>query len=117
LKTLNQSEHEFVENGKEGSILVSWKPEYANYMLEATPYKPFSGSISSVFEVEDNIAQRVKNVKKYLKQNEILITMTNFPLLGARNNFTIPKYTQKHGKFADSFFLPDEILNPHPRFR
>lgn len=36
----------------------SWKPEYARYMLEATPGKPYGASILSMLTVEWNMSER-----------------------------------------------------------
>lgn len=46
---------------------------------------------------------------------EYPITLTTFPLLGAKDEFTSPYYAPS-GERLRSQFLPDEIANPHIRF-
>lgn len=94
--------------------LASWRPEYANYMLEGTPFKPYGGSLNSLLRVEQNMRERRALVQAYLEPDELLLTFTTFPLMGAED-FTWPHY-KPFGKIARSLFLPDEIINPHPRF-
>jgi glutamate--cysteine ligase catalytic subunit len=47
--------------------------------------------------------------------NEYPITMTTFPRLGTRDEFTCPYYPPS-GERLRSQFVPDEIANPHIRF-
>jgi glutamate--cysteine ligase catalytic subunit len=53
--------------------------------------------------------------QSHMKDTEIPITLTSFPRLGCEN-FTDPP-THPPGPAARSFFVPDEIINTHPRFR
>src|SRR5579859_1177246 len=50
-----------------------------------------------------------------MKDTEIPITITSFPRLGCPN-FTDPPFSPS-GPAARSLFVPDEIINTHPRFR
>jgi glutamate--cysteine ligase catalytic subunit len=50
-----------------------------------------------------------------MKDTEFPITLTSFPRLGCKN-FTDPPF-EPPGPAARSFFVPDEIINTHPRFR
>ena len=50
-----------------------------------------------------------------MKDTEIPITITSFPRLGCQD-FTDPHFDPP-GPAARSFFVPDEIINTHPRFR
>ena len=54
-------------------------------------------------------------MRQLLKEDETLVTLTMFPLLGAKKSFTDPHY-DANGSVAQSLFLPDEIINEHPRF-
>lgn len=47
--------------------------------------------------------------------NEVPLTLTTFPRLGARGIFTDPYYPPG-GPVSRSLFLPDEVTNPHVRF-
>ena len=61
---------------------------------------------------------RRKLVTSYLGPNEIVVTMTNFPLLGSTHaQFLHPHFEPTPDKGAStSFFISDEAINPHTRF-
>ena len=48
-----------------------------------------------------------------LKPNEIAPSVVNFPRLGVGN---FAGDFPNNGKYAASRFVPDEVINPHPRF-
>ncbi|KAJ1940276.1 glutamate--cysteine ligase, partial [Linderina macrospora] len=50
-----------------------------------------------------------------LKDNELLLTIGSYPELGS-GDFLEPPH-KANGTFSRSLFLPDEVINPHPRFR
>jgi glutamate--cysteine ligase catalytic subunit len=50
-----------------------------------------------------------------MHDNEVPLTLTSFPRMGAPGVFTDPYYPPG-GDVARSLFLPDEITNPHVRF-
>lgn len=54
--------------------------------------------------------------RKHLKSNEVPLTLTSFPLLGVRGQFTEPYYDPVDAISSHSLFLPQEITNPHARF-
>lgn len=74
------------------SANVSYHPEYASYMIEATPAQPFTADLNGFKFLEDNMATRRKLVEKLLDQDEAILAITNFPRLGCPN-FTFPSYT------------------------
>merc|ERR1711871_14549 len=49
-----------------------------------------------------------------LKPDEIAPTVVAFPLMGV-GSFTHPSYSNS-GPIACSRYVPDELINPHPRF-
>lgn len=53
--------------------------------------------------------------KKHMAPNEYPITLTTFPQLGTKGDFTQPFYPVS-GSALRSQFVPDEIANPHIRF-
>ena len=61
-------------------------------------------------------AQRRRLARKYLKPNEIPMTMTSFPRLGTPGEFTEPYNDPAGAVSSHSLFLPEEITNPHARF-
>jgi glutamate--cysteine ligase catalytic subunit len=95
--------------------LASWKPEYGRYMIEGTPFFPYDGNVSTMLTVEENMRRRREMVSQLLQPDESLVTLTMFPLMGAKKILTSPAY-EPNGPIAQSLFLPDEIINEHPRF-
>ena len=57
-------------------------PEFAKYMIETTPLKPFTSSLESLLTVEDNLRRRREQVNEQLEEYERLMTLSVFPLLG-----------------------------------
>lgn len=53
--------------------------------------------------------------KEHMRSNEYPITLTTFPRLGTKDDFTDPYYPVS-GSALRSQFVPDEIANPHIRF-
>lgn len=102
--------------GSDPSDFVTWHPEYANYMLEATPRSPYEGSLLDFTTVEHNMAVRRSKVRAFLKDGEALFSITNFPRLGCPDFTEPPCAPNPDGLVSQSQFLPDVIINPHPRF-
>ncbi|TEB38333.1 glutamate-cysteine ligase catalytic subunit [Coprinellus micaceus] len=94
----------------------TFHPEYGRYMLESTPGAPYTGSIRDLLSVESNMRYRRTLARKHLKPNEVPLTFTSFPRLGAPGQFTEPYYDPEDAVSSHSLFLPEEITNPHARF-
>lgn len=111
LQILMQDEKTNPEN-----VETLWRPEYGRYMIEGTPGKPYSG-IQNILEVETNMKRRRSEVAKLLNEDELILTVTNFPRLGAAPTCCDPAAPfPPTGVVAESRFLPDSIINPHFRF-
>jgi len=90
-----------------------WVPEYGSFMIEAIPEKPYGGFTSDLRRIEANMRNRRARVLSVLKPDEIAPSVVNFPLMGVgkcAGDF------ENNGKYAASRFVPDEVINPHPRF-
>lgn len=113
LKTLNEKEYNDPLNVKS-----LWRPEYGAYMIEGTPGKPYGGLLAHFNVVEANMRYRRQEASKLLKPGEVLMSLTNFPRLGAPD-FTDPPATPTPNSGASrSLFFPDEAIYPgHPRFK
>lgn len=113
----------------------TFHPEYGRYMLESTPGAPYTGSLADLLSVESNmryrfvafpprfaretgtnVGDRRSIARKYLKDNEIPMSFTSFPRLGAPGVFTEPYFDPANAVSSHSMFLPEEITNPHARF-
>ncbi|EEB12269.1 glutamate--cysteine ligase, putative [Pediculus humanus corporis] len=100
------------------SVKSLWRPEYAAYMIEGTPGKPYGGLLSFFNTVETNMKLRREEASTFLKPGEVLMTITSFPRLGCPD-FTDPsqKTSPKDGA-SKSLFFPDGAIYPgHPRFK
>ncbi|RUP43560.1 glutamate-cysteine ligase-domain-containing protein [Jimgerdemannia flammicorona] len=96
-------------------LQTAWHPEYGRFMLEATPGAPYGSTLRDLLNVEPNMRLRRVLAQKYLKPNEIPLTITSYPRLGASGQFLEPHH-EPNGDAARSMFVPDEIINPHARF-
>jgi glutamate--cysteine ligase catalytic subunit len=57
-------------------------PEFARYMIETTPLRPYTGALESLVKVESNLYKRRRMINKQLNENEKLVTLSVFPMLG-----------------------------------
>eukprot|EP00039_Didymoeca_costata_P005681 m.83594 g.83594 ORF g.83594 m.83594 type:complete len:731 (-) comp12929_c0_seq3:713-2905(-) len=92
----------------------NWVPEYGAWMVEATPSEPYGGFTSDLRRIESNMRARRSRLLSVLEEDEIAPTVVVFPLLGV-GDFTGQGFPVR-GPVANSRFVPDEIINPHPRF-
>ncbi|OUM64939.1 hypothetical protein PIROE2DRAFT_53864 [Piromyces sp. E2] len=107
---------------------ASWKPEYAKYMIEGTPGLPYGSKLVDLLKVEDNMKLRRQLIREKLGTNEVVVSLTAFPTLGAPD-FLYPNYyhpnpdpklislspelfdnTEDFKKYEDQLSL-EEILN------
>lgn len=97
-----------------------WRPEYGAYMIEGTPGKPYGGLLAHFNVVEANMRYRRQEASELLHDDEVVMSLTNFPRLGAPE-FTWPIYKPQpdnEGGAARSLYFPDEAIFPgHPRFK
>jgi len=96
-----------------------WRPEYARYMIEGTPGKPFGleGILLGLTKIEASMRERRTTILKFLEENQRVVTLTNFPLLGAieQGPFSDPP-TEPKGPIANSQYASDLLIHPHKRF-
>jgi len=70
---------------------ASWKPEYAKYMIEGTPGLPYGSKLVDLLKVEKNMNLRRQLIREKLGDNDIVVSITAFPTLGAPD-FLYPNY-------------------------
>nr|XP_039254542.1 glutamate--cysteine ligase catalytic subunit-like [Styela clava] len=95
-----------------------WRKEYARYMIEGTPGKPYGGLMAHFNMVEANMALRRKEVEEHLHENERIASLTVFPRLGC-DSFTLPEHKiegPESNPVSRSLFYPDGAITSHPRF-
>jgi glutamate--cysteine ligase catalytic subunit len=95
--------------------LSCWKPEYANWMIEKIPEKPYTNKDLEFLNIENDIKDELTYLNKALDNNTFAIMLTAFPLLGTKQFFLPNKKT--FNQHSLSSFLPDNIINPHIRFK
>ena len=92
----------------------AWVPEYGSWMVEGTPATPYSGFAIDLLRVERNMRVRRARLNAALRPGEIAPTIPCFPMMGV-GTFTAPAHPPG-GPIAQSLFVPDAVINPHPRF-
>lgn len=89
-------------------------------MIEGTPGQPYGGLLAHFNVVEANMRYRRQEVTELLESDEVVMSITNFPRIGA-HEFTWPIYhptpDNEEGVTRSNYF-PDEAIFPgHPRFK
>jgi glutamate--cysteine ligase catalytic subunit len=94
-----------------------WSPEFANFMVEGLPGRPYGDDINCINDIEANMILRRKKVQELLESNEACMTFSTFPLLGCPN-FTWPHSQPTPGRgITNSMFFPDSaVFQGHPRY-
>ncbi|KAJ2708356.1 glutamate--cysteine ligase [Coemansia spiralis] len=80
-----------------------------------TPGHPYSSTVDDLTTVEANMRRRREIVTSQLTKDEVILSIGSFPVLGS-GDFLEPPH-KANGQSSQSLFLPDEVINPHPRFR
>lgn len=114
IEDLQRIEEHGQVHGLSESDRFMWMPEYGSWMLESTPGKPYEG-ILSLLEVENNMMMRRSRLLSALAPDEIVPTLTCFPMLGVGEFSTYPPF-HAGGSITESLFVPDQVIFPHPRF-
>lgn len=113
INILNQHKKSHPDDG-----FANWNPEYAKYMIEGIPSTPYGHSAKELLSVEQNMKRRRKLAERFLNSNELLISLTSFPILGTLDTSTpfVDPYYPPNGPTAMSKFVPDQLITSHPRF-
>ncbi|KAJ1668109.1 glutamate--cysteine ligase [Coemansia sp. RSA 1813] len=119
LSILQMDENEQLERakqtGEKPELEALWRPEFGRYMIEGTPGHPYNSTVRELTNVEANMKRRREIVMSLMNDDEVLLSVGSYPSLGS-GDFLIPPH-KANGQFSRSLFLPDEVINPHPRFR
>ncbi|KAJ3150798.1 hypothetical protein HDU89_002793 [Geranomyces variabilis] len=104
---------------QDGADRGSWHEEYASYMVESTPSKPYEWSLRGLADVQDNMERRRRFLCSVLPPNQTAITLTNFLTLGCTFAFPLrtPSSPSPLSLCYPSAFLPDAGTSCHPRFQ
>lgn len=80
-----------------------------------TPGHPYGSTVDELTKVEANMKRRREIVTELMTEDEVILAIGSYPVLGS-GDFLEPPH-KANGQFSRSLFLPDEVINPHPRFR
>lgn len=97
------------------SSISAWRPEYGNWMVEAVPRLPYGGFVRDLRDIETNIWTRQQRIQSCLSEDESVMSIVAFPTMGV-GTFTHPAHAPG-GDASQSNFVPDEAINPFPRFK
>jgi len=95
-----------------------WHPEYANWMLEGTPANPFGPEVADLLTVQPNMTARRQFARQQLQPDEDIVSICTFPLTGV-DRFMADwpeEFFPGCGDVSTSLYIPDQAINPHPRF-
>ncbi|XP_069107021.1 glutamate--cysteine ligase catalytic subunit-like [Argopecten irradians] len=96
---------------------TTWRPEYASYMVEGTPGKPYGGLFAHFNVVEANMKLRREEIQKCLGTNEVPLSLTSYPRTGCGVFSDPPTKPDPINGASRSLFYPDEVVYlGHPRF-
>ena len=94
----------------------NWVQEYGDWMVEATPDRPYTGFTTDLLRVERNMRLRRVRMLTVLDDDEVAPTISAFFMLGAQgNDGTVPP-SNVGGPRTESEYISDDVINPHPRF-
>ncbi len=107
-------------------IGCEWQPEYGSWMVESVPKNPYGSYLSDLMNVEKSMQLRRKRLHSALLTSsssksssfpvEIAPTLSNFPMLGVTDEEKGYEHGKnRFGEIANSSYLSDAIINPHPR--
>jgi len=92
-----------------------WLPEYANWMIEKIPKNPFDNRLTNLLLIDNYLQIEITKLNKNLDTNSKSIMLTSFPLIGVED-FYVP-IEKKYNNYSESVCVPDNIINPHIRFK
>ena len=90
-----------------------WQPEYGSWMVEIVPNAPFGGYVNDLLQLENSHRMRRQRLHCALLPDEIAPSLSNFPMLGVKGDYSHSKNVG--GPIANSVFVDDAVINPHPR--
>ncbi|KAJ5345675.1 Glutamate-cysteine ligase catalytic subunit [Penicillium brevicompactum] len=97
---------------KNDSVTLQW--EWAKYMVEATPAKPYTGKIDDLMAVEQNMKRRRQVINNYLSSNQHTLSLSFFPRAGADGQWTTPCAQNKKNHSICSLpryrIVPENVL-------
>ena len=85
-----------------------WLPEYANWMIEKIPSKPFNADNKFLLDIQNN-SRIKKTIQNILSNNEYIIMLTLSLLLLGTKNFLI-NTEPTYNSYLRSKYIPDNVI-------
>ena len=98
---------------------VCWQTESGEFMAESTPGRPFGSSVDDLVKVEADMKVRREQINSFLGENEKVVTMTTYPLIGCED-FTVPALQvgpEDENPLTRSIFFHDNACSTSPAYR
>ncbi|KAL3312506.1 hypothetical protein Ciccas_008903 [Cichlidogyrus casuarinus] len=112
LQELSKEENEQIASGSDNFLECLWRPEYAEYMVEGLPGRPFGHHLAHFNLVEDNMRKRRAILKAALPPDCYPVTMSVFPRLGCKRFTTDYEKPNPVDGASCSLFFPDNTPQP-----
>ena len=84
-------------------------------MIEKIPKYPYNNKLINLLNLENHLNDEIIKINENLDSDSNIILMTSFPMLGVGNFYT--PMNEKFNQYSKSNFMPDNIINPHIRFK
>merc|ERR1712072_1641351 len=94
----------------------SWKPEYAEWMIEKIPTKPFDDNLFNLIIINEKLKEELQLLDNFCNKDEHIVMMSSFPLMGI-GEFYDPVDNNLFNHYSNSEQIPDNIINNHIRFK
>ena len=88
-------------------------------MAESTPGRPFGSSVDDLVKVEADMKVRRDQINSFLGDNEKVVTMTTYPLIGCED-LTMPALQvgpEDENPLSRSIFFHDDACSTSPSYR
>jgi len=98
---------------------ADWRPENGEFMAESSPHRPYGGALDDLVKVEASMRRRRDQINGVLGENEKMVTMTTYPLLGCKN-FTVPALKigpEDENPVTRSIFFHDDACCTYPAYK
>ncbi|KAJ2863021.1 glutamate--cysteine ligase [Coemansia aciculifera] len=101
----------------EDATQTSWRPAHARFALRCEPpYMRVFSAQQLVTEIPECLRARRRLLKSKLKEDEMLLSISQFPLLGDTTNIYIDGQGSMNGPLLRSQLLSDDCLHQIPPF-
>ena len=96
---------------------IDWQPEVGEFMAESCPGQPFGDKMDDLVKLEGNMRLRREQINSFLGENEKVVTMTTYPMIGCKNS-TVPALEMgPENPMTRSIFYHDEVTCKFPAYR